>query len=198
LLEGTSVGTGLFVVDLELVAAEEGGDPVGGTWDEGYAAADADIGTGVVDRKGAGWDAFRVVAREVRPLERKFAVGQPVGQREVTARADLGVPWVSARKSFAVAGVALTLDDIFSSEKRFLSFAVKRRRDALDDGHLDETPIMVVPPPFERDILSSLERILRRDCGHGVFASIVVTRHKRIARVISRTGREHIGMCHRR
>lgn len=91
LLEGTSVGTGLFAVDLHLVAAEEGGDPVCGTWNEGYSSTDADIGTGMVDRKGPGWDPFRVVSSEVRPLQRIFAIGQPVGEGQVMARADLGV-----------------------------------------------------------------------------------------------------------
>ena len=110
MLEGASIGTRLLAIDLHLITTEEGGDPVGRTWNEGYSSTDADIGTGVVDRKGPGWDRFRVVPSEVRPLQRKFAVRQPVGEGQIMARAVLGVARIEVRM-VAVARVALALDD---------------------------------------------------------------------------------------
>ena len=70
LVEGASIGTRLFAIDLHLITTEEGGDPVGTTWNDGYSSTDADIGTGVVDRKGPDWDHFQVVPSKVRPLQR--------------------------------------------------------------------------------------------------------------------------------
>lgn len=68
-LEGTLVGTGGLAVDLDLVAAEEGRDPVGGALGERDAAGDLDVGAGVVDGQLAGGDLLAVVAADLGPLE---------------------------------------------------------------------------------------------------------------------------------
>jgi hypothetical protein len=110
LLEGASVGTGLLAIDLHLITAKKWGYPVSGSRDERCSSLDVDIGTGMVDRKRPGGDGLRVVSREVSPLQRIFAIGQPVGEGQVVALADLGVAGIEAR-TITVARVALTLND---------------------------------------------------------------------------------------
>jgi len=111
LLEGTSAGAGVFTIDLQLITTEEGGDPVGWTFNEFYPSTDADIGTGMVDRKGPGWDRLRVVPGEVGPLQCVLAIGQPVGEGQLVAFTDLGVAGVETRETVALARVALALYD---------------------------------------------------------------------------------------
>jgi len=197
LLEGTTVGTGPLTLDLDLITTEEWGDPVSRTSNWRYSSLDADIGTGMVDRKGPGCNSLRVVPREVSPLQGILAVGQPVGKSQIVARADLGIAGIGAR-TIAVARVALALDNIITGEKGCLPITTYTGVHSSDDSHLDESSIVVVPPPLERNGLPSLEVIGIRDNGAGVLASVVVAGDKGTVDVLPRNGREHVRVRHRR
>ena len=109
-LECALVGAGGLAVDLDLVAAVEGRDPVVGPRGEFDAAGDADVGAGVVDGQLARADLLAVVAADLGPLEDVFTIGDPRRDLHVHALAKVGVAGVKA-VAVAVTSVALALDD---------------------------------------------------------------------------------------
>ena len=109
-LECTLVGAGRLAVDLDLVTAEEGCDPVIGPRGKVRAARDANVGAGMVDGQLAGGNTVAVVAADLGPLEHVDTIRNPRGDLHVYTLAKVCVALVEA-VTIAVTGVALALDD---------------------------------------------------------------------------------------
>lgn len=103
----------------------------------------------------------------------------------------MGVAGVEA-VAVAVAGVALALDDILIAEEVLLVLCGNVIFHGLDKGHLDEATVMVVPPPFDRDLLAALEVVLSWDVRTVVPAGILVRRGVRRILVLAGSRDEHV------
>ena len=164
LLECATTGTSILSVHLDHVTTEEGSNPIGGTFCLGCTTLDTDVGTGVVDGEGTGWDGLGVVASDLGPEESVFTILHPGGELELLADTLLGLTGVKA-VAVALAGVALGLDDVLVGVQSNLGLIIETALDAVNNSDLDESTIVVVPPPFDRNLLPALEDVFARDLG---------------------------------
>jgi len=190
-LECTLIRTGRLAVDLNLVTAKEGGNPVRWPVGERNATRDANVGTGVVDGQLASGDRLAVVAANLGPLEDVDAVGYPRGDFHVLADTLVGVTGIEA-VAVAVASVALALDNVLIAEEVLLILGRDIVNHGFDESHFDEATIMVVPPPFNRDLLAALEVVLLRDVGSVETTGVLVQRGVGRILVPTGNGKEHV------
>jgi hypothetical protein len=190
-LECTLIGTGRLAVNLNLITANEGGNPVLRPVGERSATRDANVGTGVIDGQLASGDLLAVIAANLGPLEDVDTVGYPRGDFHILADAFVGVTGIEAI-AVAVASVALALDNILIVEEVLLILGRDIVNHGFDESHFDEATIMVVPPPFDRDLLAALEVVLRRDIGAIETTGILVRRGVGRILVPTRNREEHV------
>jgi len=190
-LECTLIRTGRLAIDLNLIATSEGGYPVRWPIGERGATRDLNVGAGVIDGQLASGDLLAVVAANLGPLEDVDTVGYPRGDFHVLADALVGVTGIEA-VAVAVAGVALALDNFLVAEEVLLILSRDIVFHSFDKSHFDEATIVVVPPPFNRDLLAALEVVLRRDVGAIETTGILVRRG--VGRILVLTGNweEHV------
>jgi hypothetical protein len=103
----------------------------------------------------------------------------------------MGVTGIEA-VAVAVASVALALDNILIAEEVLLILGRDIVNHSFDESHFDEATIMVVPPPFNRDLLAALEVVLIRDVRTIETTGVLIQRG--IGRILIPTGNgdEHV------
>jgi len=190
-LEGTLVGAGGLAVDLDLITTVEGRDPVIRPSGEVGASGDADVGTGMVDGQLTSGDLIAVVAADLGPLEDVYTIGDPRRDLHVYTGAIVGVAVVET-VAVAVTGVALALDDVLIAKEIFLILRGDVVFHSLDESHLNEATIMVVPPPLDRDLLAALEVVLIRDICALEPAGIIILREVCRILVFARSWHVHV------
>jgi len=190
-LEGTLTGRRGLAVDLDLLAVVEGRDPVGWPLGEGCTAGDTDVGAGVVDGQLASGDVIAVVAAEPGPLEDVDTIGDPGRDLHSVANARLGVTRIEAVHG-AVACEALALDDVLIAEEVLLIAGGDVVFHGLDESHLDEATVMIVPPPLDRDLLAALEVVLVWDVGTVEATGILIGGLVGRIHVVARSGKEEV------
>jgi len=196
-LECTLVGTGRLVADLDLITAEKGCDPVIGPRGEVSATRDANVGTGMVNGQCAIGNIVAIVAAELGPLENVCTIGNPRGDLHVYTLAKEGVAGVEVG-AVTVTRVALALDDVLILKEVLLILSGDVVFHSLDESHLNEATIMVVPPPLDRDLLATLEVVLVWDIGTLEPAGILVRRLVRGIDLFAGSGDVHVGVGNNR
>ena len=187
------VGGGL-AVHLDLVTTKERCNPVGWTILQSNTTGDTNVCAGVVDGELTSGDGVGVVTTKVRPLKDVFTVGDPVRDLEIGTFASTGLATVKATETVARAGVALALDSVDTVEQIILTGGLDKVCHGLDEGDLDESTIVVVPPPFERDLLATDKVVLVGNTSSIETTSVLVSVN--ICRVLvdARNGLEHVGV----
>jgi len=190
-LERALVRSGRLAVDLDLITTIKGRDPVRWPGSERSTTGDTDVSAGMIDRELASSNIVTVVAAELRPLEDVDTVRDPGRNLHGDADAGEGVAGVEAGTG-AVPRVALALEDVLILEEILLILRGDIVLHGVDESHLNEATIVVVPPPINRDLLAALEVVLVWDIGAFISAGILVRRLIRRIRVLARSGEEHV------
>jgi len=193
----TLVGLGGLAVDLDLITTVEGRDPV--IWPRGEVrtTGDLDVGTGMVNRQLTSGDLLAIVAAKLGPLENVYTIRDPRRNLHVHTLAKVGVAGVETI-AVAVTGVALALDDVLIAKEKLLIIRGNVVFHSLDESHLNEATIMVVPPPLDRDLLAALEVVLSWDICAIVPAGIIIRREVCRILLFARSRLVHVGVGNNR
>lgn len=193
-LVGTLLVRGGLTIDLNLITTKEGCSPVSGAFLDWGTAADTDIGAGVVDGELTSGDGVRVVTAKVRPLEDVLAIRNPVRDFDGSTVADPGLATIKATETVARAGVALSLDGVHRVEQSILARGLDKVCHGLDERDLNETTIVIVPPPFERNQLATLEVVLVGNASSIISTRVLISAKVGKVLVQASGGNEHVGV----